>query len=731
MKFLAGKVVDLIKSVLPLMIAMALMGSIYLAIRWSAQQSDAAATARQQQLVELVISKMQGSIAHDQESATVWDDAVRMVSQTWDREWVDSNLGSWMHSYFGHDGAFVISPDREPLYAFLVAEPNESNAFNKIAPAALPLIDTLQKRLSAQDETGTSDQILSIGESDLFRIDGRPAIVSVKPIVSDTGDIEQQPGREFLHVAVRFLDGNFLTRTGEDYLFDDLRFTAAAKLDGVRSYAPIVSRSGERIGYFSWLPFRPGANVLEATRPVFAISALCLLALTSVLTFVVRKRSTRLRESQAQLKHMALHDPLTGLANRASFTQFLAGVVRTSATDQTNALLYLDLDRFKQVNDTLGHPVGDRLLIDVAGRLKETAIGAAIIVRLGGDEFTIVLRQTEQNEVENLCDSLIAAIRKPFEIDGQAVLIGLSIGVAVARGNRADAVDMTRKADIALYHAKAAGRNRYAIFGPHMDELIRTRRDLEQDLRAALDAGDQLEVFYQPVYSARSHEISALEALIRWRHPSKGAIAPDVFVPLAETCGLVDRLGAFVLKEACSTAREFPNVDIAVNVSAIELGQHHYAAQVLSVLRQFGIEPSRLELEITETALLDEAGVCEKNITALREFGVRFALDDFGTGFSSLGRLQRLDVDRIKIDRSFIGACDEPGRGVAIVHSIIGVAQAKGLRTTAEGVETQQQSEILRDLGCDELQGFLLSKPMSKDSLRQLLGSEGVRKYSQ
>lgn len=731
MKFLAGKVVVLIKSVLPLMIAMALMGSIYLVIRWSAQQSDTAATARQQQLVELVISKMQGSIAHDQESATVWDDAVRMVSQTWDREWVDSNLGRWMHSYFGHDGAFVISPDRQPLYAFLVAEPNESNAFNKIAPAVLPLIDTLQKRLSAQDETGTNDQILSIGESDLVRIDGRPAIVSVKPIVSDTGDIEQQPGREFLHVAVRFLDGNFLTRTGEEYLFDDLRFTAAAKLGGVLSYAPIVSRSGERIGYFSWLPFRPGAAVLKATRPVLAVSALCLLILTSVLTIVVRKRSARLKESEAQLKQMALHDPLTGLANRASFNQFLARVVRTSATDQTNALLYLDLDRFKQVNDTLGHPVGDRLLIDVAGRLKETAIGAAIIARLGGDEFTIVLRQTQQNEVEKLCDSLIAAIRKPFEIDGQAVLIGLSIGVAVARGNRADAVDMTRKADIALYHAKAAGRNRYAIFGPHMDELIRTRRDLEQDLRAALDAGDQLEVFYQPVYSARSHEISALEALIRWRHPSKGAIAPDVFVPLAETCGLVDRLGAFVLKEACSTAREFPNVDIAVNVSAIELGQHHYAAQVLSVLRQFGIEPSRLELEITETALLDEVGVCEKNITALQEFGVRFALDDFGTGFSSLGRLQRLEVDRIKIDRSFIGACDEPGRGVAIVHSIIGVAQAKGLRTTAEGVETQQQSEILRDLGCDELQGFLLSKPMSKDSLRQLLGSEGVRKYSQ
>jgi diguanylate cyclase (GGDEF)-like protein len=720
----------LLESALPLMIATALMGGIYLAIRWSAHQSDAVATARQQQLVELVISKMQGSIAHDQESVTVWDDAVRVVSQRWDREWVDSNLGSWMHSYFGHDGAFVISPDRQPFYAFLVGEPNGSNAFNKIAPAALPLISTLQKRLSVQDETGTSDQILSIGESDLVRIDGRPAIVSVKPIVSDTGEIEQQPGREFLHVSVRFLDGDFLTRTGEEYRFDDLRFSAAANLGKVRSYAPIVSRSGVTIGYFSWLPFRPGADVLAATRPVLVVSALGLLALTSVLTFVVRKRSKRLKESQTQLRHMALHDPLTGLANRASFNQLLARIVGESATDQTNALLYLDLDRFKQVNDTLGHPIGDRLLVDVARRLMETAAAADIVARLGGDEFTIVLKRTQQDEVENLCESLIAAVRKPFEIDGQPVLIGLSIGVAVARGNDADPVDITRKADIALYHAKSAGRNRYAIFGPHMDELIRTRRDLEHDLRTALDADNQLEVFYQPVYSATSHEISSLEALIRWRHPSKGAIAPDVFVPLAEASGLVDRLGALVLKDACSTAREFPHLDIAVNVSAVELGQHHYAAQVLSLLGQFGIEPSRLELEITETALLDEAGVSEKNITALREFGVRFALDDFGTGFSSLGRLQRLEVDRIKIDRSFVGACDEPGGGMAIVQSIIGVAQAKGLRTTAEGVETQQQSEILRDLGCDELQGFLLSKPMSKASLRQLLGNQRVPKYS-
>ncbi|WEX90756.1 EAL domain-containing protein [Sinorhizobium garamanticum] len=729
MRFSVGNIA-VFKSMLPLVVAMTLMSGVYLAVRWSTQQSDAVAVARQQQLIELVISKMQYSIAHDQESVTVWDDAVRKVSKEWDREWIDSNLGSWMHSYFRHDGAFLVSPDRKPLYAFLVGEANEQSAFRNIAPEAMPLIAKLQKRLAEGDEAGTSEQVLSIGESDLVRLGGRPAIVSVKPIVSDTGNIVQEPGGEFLHVAVRFLDGDFLTHLGEDYVFEDVRFSVVPNLGQERSYAPIVSSSGETIGYFSWLPFRPGADVAKATAPVLLVAAFCLFALTGALSMILRKRSRRLQQSQAELNHLALHDPLTGLANRASFNQLLARVVAASTADQTNALLYLDLDRFKQVNDTLGHPVGDRLMIEVAKRLKETTAGAAVISRIGGDEFTIVVEHSRQDEVEKLCDSLIAAVRRPFEIDGQPVLIGLSIGVAVTKGNDADPVEITRKADIALYHAKTSGRNRYAIFGPHMDELIRTRRDLEQDLRAALEAGNQLEVFYQPVYSAASHEISALEALIRWWHPNKGAIAPEVFIPLAETSGLIDRLGAFVLKEACSTAREFPDLDIAVNVSAVELGQRHYAAQVFSQLRQFGIEPSRLELEITETALLDEAGVCEKNITALREFGVKFALDDFGTGFSSFGRLQRLEVDRIKIDRSFVQAFDRPDGGVAIVRSIVGVAHAKGLRTTAEGVETEEQSEILRNLGCDELQGFHLAVPMSKNSLRELLGTERTKRTS-
>ncbi|MDK1389878.1 EAL domain-containing protein [Sinorhizobium sp. 8-89] len=717
------KLALLLKSILPLAIALSLVSGVYLALLWSAQQSDAVAIARQKQLIELVVSKMQSSIAHDQESSTVWDDAVRRVTKDWDRTWVDSNLGSWMHSYFRHDGAFVISADLKLMYAYLAGEAEEEKAFSRVEPQAMPLILRLQKRLSEGDQEGTSDQVLSIGESDLVRVEGRPAIVSVKPIVSDTGDIEQEPGREFLHLAIRFLDGDFLTEISDEYLFEDMRFSVVTDLGETRSYVPLASASGEVIGYFSWLPFRPGSNIMAAATPVLLVSGLCLLVLTTVLSAVLRRRSRRLQASQAELTHLALHDPLTGLANRASFNSQLSRVVDTAAADQAIALLYLDLDRFKQVNDTLGHPVGDRLMVEVARRLKDTAAHAAVIARLGGDEFTIVLQQIPQDEVERLCGALIAAVRRPFEIDGQPVLIGLTIGVALATGDAADPVEITRKADIALYHAKSAGKNRYAIFGPHMDELVQMRRDLERDLRSALDGGRQLEVFYQPVYSAVSRAIVSLEALLRWRHPTKGMITPDAFIPLAEEAGLIDRLGAFVLREACSTARDFPGLSVAVNVSAIELKQESYAGQVLSILRQYDIQPTVLELEITETTLMDDAGICERNIAQLRQAGVRFALDDFGTGFSSFSRLQSLDVDRIKIDRCFIEGFGSVAGSEAIVRSIISLAHAKGLRTTAEGVETGEQSQTLQEFGCDELQGYLLSKPMPKTSLIELLGA--------
>ncbi|WLR95438.1 putative bifunctional diguanylate cyclase/phosphodiesterase [Shinella zoogloeoides] len=709
----------------PLAFAMGLSFALYLALTWSARQSDYLAQERQSQLVTLIVSNMQADIAHDQESSSVWDDAVRVVmNQTPDREWLENNLGQWMQTYFQHDGAFIVSPKDDILLGFLDGQTDRHAAYARIADVARPLIEKLRSRLVRQDDTGVDDHVLSIGESDIGSIGARPAIISLKPIISDSGNIEQVPGQEFIHIAVRFLDGNFLDTIGRDYLFENLQFTRIGAVGDSQSRAPLRTVSGKLIGYLTWKPFRPGTAVLGNATPFLAGGAALLLGLTGFLGALAWRRSSHLIRSRRQLEHMAHSDGLTGLPNRASFSRHLGSVLATRRPADTVAALYLDLDRFKEVNDTLGHPVGDALLIEVAARLKDT-IGqsAGMAARVGGDEFTVAVTAADIESIERLCELLVAAVRRPFVIQGHPITIGLSAGVAIAAEDCRDASELTRKADIALYHAKAAGRNRYAIFGSHMDELVRARRQMEQDLRIALE-GHQISVHYQPVYSAKDQVLKGVEALVRWRHPQKGAIPPDVFIPVAEETRLIEPLGELVLREACFAAVHWPDLTVAVNVSAIELRNETYAMRVLSTLNAAGLNPTRLEIEITESALGDNSGHCERNIAALRALGIRFALDDFGTGFSSFGRLQSLDVDRIKIDKCFVDGFGKPGGNEEIVRAMIKLAQAKGLRTTAEGIETPEQNAVLQRLGCDDVQGYLLSRPVPAAAIDAMLASD-------
>jgi len=703
----------------PLALAICLSFALYLTLLWSARQSDILSQDRQRQLVDLIVSNIQAGIAHDQESSTVWDDAVRAVAQSNpDREWLDNNVGAWMHTYFQHDGAFVISPDDHLLVSYL-GEARGQQAYAQIAGAARPLLEKLRARLARQDDAGLSDQILSIGESSFASIDERPAVISLKPIISDTGDLNQIPGREFIHIAVRFLDGNFLQSIGREYLLEALQFSPTGISADAAAQATLRASSGEIIGYFLWKPFRPGTAVLSSATPILALVGALILTLMGSLGALAWRRSAHLSKSREQLERMAHTDALTGLPNRASLSQHLALMLAERNPEGCCAVLYLDLDHFKEVNDTLGHPTGDALLIEVAARLKDVA--GSLATRVGGDEFVLATRAPDIDALERLCATLISGIRRPFLVHGHPVMIGLSVGVAVADGESDDKDELIRKADIALYHAKTTGRNRYAIFGPHMDELIRSRRDMERDLRAALEAPCQIEVHYQPVFSAMEQEPIGVEALARWRHPTKGYVPPDAFIPVAEATLLIDTLGELVLRRACTAALQWPQLTIAVNASALELRGEGYARRVISVLKEVGLNPARLEIEITESALADDTGHCERNISSLRAIGVRFALDDFGTGFSSFGRLQRMNVDRIKIDKCFVESMAKPGGSEDIVRAMINLAQAKGLKTTAEGIETSEQNDALRRLGCDDIQGYLLSRPVSAAAITAMM----------
>ncbi|MDF1600889.1 EAL domain-containing protein [Mesorhizobium sp. YIM 152430] len=687
---------------------------------WAGQEADEVAVDRQVALATLVVSNLRETIAHNQESVTVWDDAVTAVGEPSSAEWIDYNLGSWMHTYFGHDGAYVLDPANTPIYQF--STHSDDRPYRDVEEVAKPLVDALRQRSASGDESGISDRILSLGEADIGIVAGRPTLVSVKPVVSDTGDIEQTPGTEYLHVAVRFLDSDFVAALSRDYQFDDLRFSWTPALESGQANLPLTTASGATVGYFAWQPYRPGAAVVSRIAPVAAAALAMMLGLVGGLLFLLDRRSHRLAERDAKMKHLALHDPLTELPNRALFHDRLDAALRGQSDSELVAVLYLDLDHFKQVNDTLGHPAGDAVIIEFGKRLSGLIRSTDTLSRLGGDEFTVVipaLRSVE--DVELLSDRIIDTIRQPFDIDGHQVFIGVTIGIAIAPRDGDTRTELCRKADIALYHAKSSGRSRYAMFGAEMGAILQARRDIERDLRAALAGKDQLEVHYQPLFNAATQKIIGVEALLRWRHPYDGWISPDVFIPIAEETGQIEAVGDFVLREACNAAKLWPSLAIAVNVSAIELRNPAFATKVAALLLETEIDPRRIELELTESALTDPNGVGDQNVKALRALGVRIALDDFGTGFSSLGRLQQLEVDRIKIDRSFVSGFGRLNGDEAIVQAIVELAKARGLKTTAEGVETVEQGTHLQSIGCDDLQGFLYSRPVPPIEVTALL----------
>ena len=439
---------------------------------------------------------------------------------------------------------------------------------------------------------------------------------------------------------------------------------------------------------------------------------------------------TERRRADAEITRLALFDGLTGLANRwrlrLSLDQMLhqpTGVYRSTS------LLLLDLDRFKAVNDTLGHQVGDSLLKQVGQRLHRAVGDAGLVGRLGGDEFQILLpSEANRERIGELSRTIIASLSQPYFIDGSSITIGCSIGVAIAPEDGRDSETLIRNADLALYAAKADGRGIHRFFREELLIGAQSRKQLEDDLRHAL-AQDQFHVAYQPVVSTVDERIVGYEALIRWDHPTRGSISPTEFVPVAEDTGLIEAIGEWVLRTACVEAATWPkDIRVAVNVSPIQFANPRLPTVITSALAKSGIAPGRLELEITEGVFLDETASSEHMFKMLKGLGVRLALDDFGTGYSSLGYLKKAPFDKIKIDQSFVrGAAIAGNRNAAIIKAIVTLADTLGMETTAEGVEVQDEILLIRELGCSHIQGYVYGKPMrAPEVLRQLSAAGGI-----
>ncbi|MEG8018378.1 EAL domain-containing protein [Sphingomonas sp. LR55] len=439
---------------------------------------------------------------------------------------------------------------------------------------------------------------------------------------------------------------------------------------------------------------------------------------------------TEKRKSEAEITRLALFDGLTGLANRQRMRVSLdKTLAQNTGPYRATSLFLMDLDRFKAVNDTLGHQAGDTLLQQVAQRLQRGVGHAGLVGRLGGDEFKVVLPGIDNRDtLAVLARDLIASLSQPYFISGTAVTIGCSIGIAIAPNDGDDSETLVRNADLALYAAKGDGRGVHRFFSDEMLAGARTRKLLEDDLRVALGEG-AFHLCYQPVVSTKSVRIVGYEALIRWNHPTRGLVSPADFIPVAEECGLIEAIGEWVLRTACLEAARWPDsIRVAVNVSPIQFANPVLPALVTSALAQSGIAPGRLELEITEGVFLDETRSSEQMFKALKGVGVRLALDDFGTGYSSLGYLRNAPFDKIKIDQSFVKGAAEPGnRNAAIIKAIVTLADTLGMETTAEGVEVQDEIDLLRDLGCSHIQGYVYGRPVrAEEALLQLGGENGA-----
>jgi len=436
------------------------------------------------------------------------------------------------------------------------------------------------------------------------------------------------------------------------------------------------------------------------------------------------KDITEQRKAEAKIEYMAHYDALTDLPNRLQLYEQLRQTLARPKRGEHLAVFCLDLDRFKDVNDAHGHPVGDLLLKAVADRLRQCVRDTDTIARLGGDEFAIMQTGTSQPmDATSLASRLIEMIGAPFELGSHQVTVGLSIGIALAPGDGVDPDQLLKNADMALYRAKSDGHGLYRFFEPEMDARMQVRRRLEMDLRKAI-ANSEFELFYQPLVDMKTEYVTGFEALIRWRHPERGMVPPLDFISVAEETGLIVPIGDWVLRQACVEAATWPSgVKVAVNLSPIQFKSKALLLSVVSALAASGLSPNRLELEITESVLLQDGDATLAILNELRELGVRISMDDFGTGYSSLSYLRKFPFDKIKIDRSFIVDMSDHNDSMAIVRAVIAMGSGLGIATTAEGVETVEQFKRLKLEGCTEVQGYLFSPPRPAVEIKGLLTS--------
>ena len=712
---------QLSRTAIGILIAVALVSVA--GLYWATRQSDEVSVERQVRVARHSINIALDELALQQETVAIWDNsALEMTRGVPDQQWLFDNVGFWLHRIFGHDEVYLIDGRDRPVQSVVGGKIVSNSRYWALQKDFDLLLHSARGEIR---QVGPHDRIAGrplhpkstvltterpTHDTHLMLIGGRPAVASAMLIQPSTANYVRPKHDWPALISLRYIDGQFLNELQSRYLIDDARFSASPALLPGEQALPLETEWHQRLGYLIWRPELPGRRILAMMLPLvisgLAVLALLMLLLTKRLKQTLNERA----EFEARAAHLAYHDSLTGLPNRALLNERLQQSLAALERGGALSLLLIDLDRFKQVNDTLGHLAGDQLIREFAGRLLRLVRPTDTVARLGGDEFAVILcGGWKRAEVHRLCSAIIELFHVPFTLAETQVFGGASIGAVYVRGKLRDGTELMRRADVALYRAKADGRGCARFYEEGMDASDRARARLETDLRNAVDNGE-LSVWRQPQVN-RGGILVGQELLLRWMHPSIGWIGAQDIIPLAEETGLIIPIGEWMLREAAHTAAASPDLFTAVNLSPVQLAQPNFAAHLIAVFAEAGADARKIELEVTEQVMIDDGATAKRNLQQLRRAGLRIALDDFGTGYSSLSYLRELSVDKIKIDRSFVADLQNSKDARAIVAAIVTLGRAIGLTVSAEGVESEVQAEILLAAGCDQLQGFLYGAP--------------------
>jgi diguanylate cyclase (GGDEF)-like protein len=678
----------------------------------SAQRADDVALDNERALFTRALTNQGERVLREISLVATSEAAYRRMRVDFDSDWVQISVGLRLQSFFDHDFVFVTDPSDHLLYASLGRRSVDPNWFNSVQPELRPVLDVMRGNPDpggavAIDETGLGNHRAARLQSFL----GRPAVVAAVAVANGNeapANVDDAP----VILSVKFIDDDMLKEIASRLRLSNLHDAAERAPDPGDYVFDLTDKQGQSLVRFAWTPKQPGAEILNSVAPFISVALGGFVLLAGLVLRHMRKTAATIAAGETRLRHLALHDPLCGLPNRIFFSERLEAIIESvKGGAPAAAIFYIDLDHFKDVNDTLGHPIGDELIRCVTQRLTQTLRGDDLVARLGGDEFAVITSAGhDQAALEAIGSRIIASLCAPYSINNQTIVIGASIGVALINQHVGAVSDVMRHADMALYRAKNEGRNRACVYDTAMDDNLLKRKLVENDLRATIEKGE-LRVAYQPIVSNSGETVVGVEALCRWTHPERGEIPPSEFIPIAEHSGLIISLGEWVLRQACLDGKAWPDITVSVNVSPLQFRRADFVDVVERILHETDFDPTRLELEVTESTLLGNVDTAELAMFRLKALGVRLALDDFGTGYSSLLYLRRFPFDKLKIDRSFVHSIERAADAAAIVHAVVSLGRGLGMKVTAEGVETAEQQLFLRAAGVHMMQGYRFGRP--------------------